>query len=62
LITQIILGKAYNLCLPQPPAISSLSDPNILLSTLFSNPLYLCSYNAIISKHKSWLHTITRNI
>jgi len=49
LATLIILGEMYTLCnsslcsLLQPPATSSLSEPNILLSTLFSNTLSLCS-------------------
>jgi len=46
---QIIFCEAYtlwtsSLCsLLQPPATSSLLGPNILLSTLFSNTLNLCS-------------------
>jgi hypothetical protein len=49
LIILIILGVVYKLwssllcsCL-QPPITSSLYGPNILLSTLFSNALSLCS-------------------
>jgi hypothetical protein len=49
LITRIIFGDEYrslssSLCsLLHSPAASSLLDPNILLSTLFSNTLSLCS-------------------
>jgi hypothetical protein len=44
-----ILGEEYKPCSSslcsflQPPVTSSLSGPNILLSTLFSNTLNLCS-------------------
>jgi hypothetical protein len=49
LITLTILGEEYKPCSSslcsflQPPVISSLLDPNILLSTLFSNTLNLWS-------------------
>jgi hypothetical protein len=49
LITLTILGEEYKPCSSslcsflQPPVTSSLSGPNILLSTLFSNTLNLCS-------------------
>jgi hypothetical protein len=49
LITLTILGEEYKLCssslcsVLQPPVTSSLLGPNILLSTLFSNTLNLCS-------------------
>jgi hypothetical protein len=49
LITLTILGEEYKPCssslcsLLQPPVTSSLFGPNILLSTLFSNTLNLCS-------------------
>jgi hypothetical protein len=48
LIILIILGEEYNLWSSslcnflQPPITWSLFDPNILLSTLFSNTLSLC--------------------
>jgi hypothetical protein len=50
LITLTILGEEYKLCSSslcnflQPPVTSSLLGPNILLSTLFSNTLNLCSF------------------
>jgi hypothetical protein len=44
LIILIIFGEEYNLCsFLQLPVTSSLSGPNILLNTLFSNTLSLCS-------------------
>ena len=48
-ITQTILGEDYrslsSLCsFPHSPVTSSILGPNILLSTLFSNTLSLCSY------------------
>jgi hypothetical protein len=49
LITRIIFGDEYrslssSLCsLLHSPVTSSLLDPNILLSTLFSNTLSICS-------------------
>jgi hypothetical protein len=49
LITQTIPGEEYKPCSSslcsflQPPVTSSLLGPNILLSTLFSNALNLCS-------------------
>jgi hypothetical protein len=44
LIILIILGEEYKFCsFLQPPVTSSLFDPNILLNTLFSNTLSLCS-------------------
>jgi hypothetical protein len=49
LITLIILGEEYKPCSSslcsflQPPGTSSLLGPNILLSTLFSNTINLCS-------------------
>jgi hypothetical protein len=49
LIILIILAEEYilwssSLCIfLQPPVTSYLFDPNILLSTLFSNTLSLCS-------------------
>jgi uncharacterized membrane protein len=49
LITLTILGEEYKPCSSslcgflQPPVTSSLIGPNILLSTLFSNTLNLCS-------------------
>jgi hypothetical protein len=49
LITLIILGEEYKPCSSslcsflQTPVASSLLGPNILLSTLFSNILNLCS-------------------
>jgi hypothetical protein len=47
----IIFGVAYKLCsLLQPLATSSLLFPNILLSTLFSNTLNLCSYLSVIDQ------------
>jgi hypothetical protein len=48
-ITLIVFGEEYKVCssslrtFPQPSFISSLLGPNILLSTLFSNTLNLCS-------------------
>jgi hypothetical protein len=50
LITLTILGEEYKQCSSslcsflQPPVTSSLLGPNILLSTLFSNTLNLCSF------------------
>jgi hypothetical protein len=49
LITLTILGEEYKPCSSslfsflQPPVTSSLLGPNILLYTLFSNTLNLCS-------------------
>jgi hypothetical protein len=50
LIILIILGKVYKSCSsslcsfhPPPPITSSIFSPNILLSTLFSNILSVCS-------------------
>ncbi|PNF16879.1 hypothetical protein B7P43_G06072, partial [Cryptotermes secundus] len=42
LIIIIILGEEYNFL--QPPVTSSLFGPNILLNTLFSNTISLCSF------------------
>jgi hypothetical protein len=53
LITRIIFGDEYrslssSLCsLLYSPVASSLLGPNILLSTLFSNTLSLCSYLSV---------------
>jgi hypothetical protein len=44
LIILIILDEVYRLCsFLQPPVTSSVFGPNILLNTLFSNTLSLCS-------------------
>jgi hypothetical protein len=43
-IILIILGEEYKLCsFLHPPVTPSLFGPNILLNTLFSNALSLCS-------------------
>jgi len=52
LITLIIIGKEYKRCsllctFLHPPVTSSLVGPNILLSTLFSNTLNLCSSHRV---------------
>jgi hypothetical protein len=38
-----------------PPVIPSLSGPNFLLSTLFSNTLNLCSYLTVRDQWNYWL-------
>jgi hypothetical protein len=53
LVTQIIFGKEYMLWSPslwkslQLPLTSSLLDPNLLLSTLYSDTLRLCYFHNV---------------
>jgi hypothetical protein len=62
LIILIILGEEYKLWsyslhnFLQPPVSSSLLGPNILLSTLFSDTLSLCSFNNVRDQvsHPYW--------
>jgi hypothetical protein len=66
LVSWIIL-EAYKLwsstlcSLLQPPATSTLLDPNILLSTVFSNTLNLCS-SPRVREHVSYPHKTTGTI
>jgi hypothetical protein len=67
LVTLTILGEEYKPCSPslcsflQPPVISSLLGPHILLSTLFSNALNLCS-SLNVRDQVSHPHKITGKI
>ena len=66
-ITQTIMGEQYrslssSLCsFLHSPVTSTLLGPNILLSTLFSNTLSLCS-TLIVSDQVSHPHKTTGNI